>query len=189
MTHIAPLDALLQGNCLSLSHDLEEFTPVIRITDRTWQGMKSHGEAFETPDEFINRAVNSLEKSNTLRLRAAELDTEPRPEARTRTNPSRDHRGKLPQREFRPALMETVYELGGHASTAQMRPVMKRKMAGRLSEADYEPVSSGDPRWSNAICWERNDLVKEGLFRSDSPHGVWALTERGLAAAENAGAR
>jgi hypothetical protein len=49
------------------------------------------------------------------------------------------HRGeKLPQREFRAALMETVYELGGQASTTQIRPIMERKMALRLSEADYK---------------------------------------------------
>ena len=36
--------------------------PVIRITERTWQRMRANGEAFETPDEFINRTVNALEK-------------------------------------------------------------------------------------------------------------------------------
>jgi hypothetical protein len=82
--------------------------------------------------------------------------------------------------------METVYELGGQASTTQIRPIMERKMALRLSEADYKLVSSGDPRWWNAVCWERNELVKEGLFRSDSPRGVWALSERGVTVIESA---
>jgi hypothetical protein len=55
----------------------------------------------------------------------------------------------------------------------------ERKMASLLSEADYQPVSSGDERWWNAICWERADLVREGLFRDYSERGVWELSEKG----------
>lgn len=29
------------------------------------------------------------------------------------------------------------------------------------------------------MCWERNDLVKEGLLRGDSDRGVWELSARG----------
>jgi hypothetical protein len=56
---------------------------------------------------------------------------------------------------------------------------MEGKMAPLLSEADYQLVSSGDPRWWNAICWERADLVREGLFVDYSERGVWELSEKG----------
>jgi hypothetical protein len=60
-----------------------------------------------------------------------------------------------------------------------IREVMWKKMASRLSEADLAPVSSGEERWWNAICWERADLVREGLFADDSERGVWELSEKG----------
>jgi restriction endonuclease Mrr len=59
-----------------------------------------------------------------------------------------------------------------------IRQVMEKKMASRLSEADLALVTSGEPRWWNAICWERADLVREGLF-ADSERGVWKLSEKG----------
>ncbi|QJF50690.1 winged helix-turn-helix domain-containing protein [Roseobacter ponti] len=52
-------------------------------------------------------------------------------------------------------------------------------MKDRLTEDDFEPVSTGEERWWNATCWERSDLVKEGLFRDDSPRGVWELSDEG----------
>jgi RNA polymerase alpha subunit len=36
-----------------------------------------------------------------------------------------------------------------------------------------------DPRWWNAVCWERSDLVKEGLMRVDSDRGVWEISDEG----------
>jgi len=86
---------------------------------------------------------------------------------------------KLPQKEFRLPLMKAVLELGGSADVSAVRRLMEKKVAPQLSNADYEPVSGGDPRWWNAICWERANLVREGLFMTDSPRGVWELSEKG----------
>jgi hypothetical protein len=78
---------------------------------------------------------------------------------------------------------------GGKASVKEIRECLEPRMAPRLSSADYEQVSSGDPRWWNAVSWERNDLVKEGLLRGDSERGVWELSARGRQAANSGGAR
>jgi hypothetical protein len=75
--------------------------------------------------------------------------------------------------------METVVELGGEAPTSDVRRIMQEKMKPHLSAADYEFVSSGDPRWWNATCWERKALVTEGLFVADSDRGVWKLSAEG----------
>ena len=60
-----------------------------------------------------------------------------------------------------------------------IRERIEPKIAPRLSEADYALVASGDPRWWNAVCWQRHDLVKDGLLKNDSERGVWELSERG----------
>jgi hypothetical protein len=58
---------------------------------------------------------------------------------------------------------------------------MERVLAPLLGNADYELVSNGQPRWWNLICSMRNQLIADGLFRNDSPRGVWELTRKGLA--------
>jgi restriction system protein len=54
-------------------------------------------------------------------------------------------------------------------------------MKGTLTEADYKPLKTdrGQPRWRNAARWERNSMVEEGLLKSDSPWGIWEITEAG----------
>jgi len=90
---------------------------------------------------------------------------------------------KLPQKEFREPLLQMLYELGGSAGLAELREGLLPRMQSRLGEADYSIVSTGEPRWWNATCWERSDMVKEGLLRGDSPRGRWELSEDGRRAA------
>jgi hypothetical protein len=86
---------------------------------------------------------------------------------------------KLPQKEFRIPLLVTLIDLGGSAPAKTVREKMEPLVAPRLSEGDYESVSTGDPRWWNAVCWERSELVKEGLMRADSARGIWEISDAG----------
>lgn len=51
-----------------------------------------------------------------------------------------------------------------------------------LRDVDYEPLASDPemPRWRNAAQWARHSMVKEGLLRSNSPRGVWEISDRGV---------
>jgi hypothetical protein len=50
-----------------------------------------------------------------------------------------------------------------------------------LTKVDYQKVpSGGDIRWRNTACFVRSHLVKRGLLKSDSPHGIWEITEQGI---------
>lgn len=44
-----------------------------------------------------------------------------------------------------------------------------------------QPLKSdpGRPRWKNTAQWARNKMVNDDLLRSNSPRGVWELTENG----------
>ena len=46
---------------------------------------------------------------------------------------------------------------------------------------DYEKLRSGEVRWENAVAWTRNKLKDEGFLSSDSPHGVWEISNEGKA--------
>ena len=50
-----------------------------------------------------------------------------------------------------------------------------------LRDVDYQPLASDPdrPRWRNTGQWARNRLVKEGLMRGDSQHGVWEINDAG----------
>ena len=154
--------------------------PVIRISEITWERLKGHATPLEdSVDDVVNLALDALD---SIRGRKSPDRKEPAQSAESRKVGKR--RGeKLPQKEFRAPLLQTLHELGGKASTRAIREIMERKMAPRLSDADHQNVSSGDPRWWNAICWERMDLVNEGFFRDDSERGIWELTDKGKAAA------
>ena len=149
--------------------------PVIRISDKTWERLKTYARPLEdSPDDIVNKALDALDIANGKSTRTVRSSTPPVSKGRSRA-PGK----KLPQREFRRPLLELLLEKGGGASVKMVRELLEPRMAPLLSDADYEPVSSGDPRWWNAVCWERNDLVKEGLLRDDSERGFWELSARG----------
>ena len=62
-----------------------------------------------------------------------------------------------------------------------------QNMKGVLRDVDYEPLASDPdmPRWKNAAQWARNSMVKEGLLRSNSPRGVWEISDVGVKFLQN----
>lgn len=142
--------------------------PVIRITDATWRRLQHHARPLEdTAEDVVSAALDALDRAKGIAIK--------------KTTPAKRHpRGKkLPQKEFRIPLMEVLLELGGSAVVKDIREALAPKIKPRLSEDDFQLVSTGDERWWNATCWERSDLVKEGLLRNDSPRGRWELSEHG----------
>jgi hypothetical protein len=78
-------------------------------------------------------------------------------------------------------ILSTLSERGGKAKMAEVLPIVEKKMKGTLKKVDYEPLASDAemPRWRNAVQWARNSLVRDGLMKSDSPRGVWEISEAG----------
>jgi hypothetical protein len=143
--------------------------PVIRISDETYAHLQRHAKAFEdtTPESVIIKALAALDMFD---------GDVPSP---AKAPIKRSEAPKLPQKEFRLPLLMTLLRFGGKAQAKDVRTFLGPIMAPKLREGDFESVSTGDPRWWNAICWERNDLIKEGLVRSDSERGVWEISELG----------
>ena len=94
---------------------------------------------------------------------------------------------KTPQHAYRIPILEALEQLGGRASMRDVLNLVYEKMKDRLTEDDLKPLSSGgDIRWANTAQWERYNMVREGLLKSDSPRGVWEITEVGRAYLEQA---
>jgi len=150
--------------------------PVIRISQQTWERLKTHATPLEhTANDVVNIALDALETAQRKGLQIR-----PRTTAASKTQPDRSkHRKRLSLKHFRMPLLKTLYALGGSEYSREIRATMERLVAPMLGAGDYEIVSNGQPRWWNAICSVRNDLIREGLFRSDSERGIWELSKRG----------
>src|SRR5262245_32023385 len=130
--------------------------PVIRISDATWERLKAYARPLEdSAEDVVRLALDALDEQNGRSTRA----TQPKPAEKTSAPRRKSSGEKLPQKEFRGPLLDALRDKGGRASVKEIRELLEPRMAARLSSADYESVSSGDPRWWNAVCWERNDLV------------------------------
>ena len=160
-------------------------SPVIRISDETWERLKSFARPLEdSADDVVRRALDALvartDRNSSTNNKSKISNEEPEKLKRKKTI-------KLPQREFREPLLQTLSELGGKATAKQIRQIMEEKMSSLLHPADYQPVSSGEVRWWNAVCWERKDLVEEGILSANSERGIWELSANYLNSTSNNG--
>jgi len=152
--------------------------PTIRISQQTWERLKIYATPLEdTADDVVSIALDALEAGRRKGLRIARHSTAALP----KRNSERPKRGKrAPLKKFRAPLLEILYRLGGKAYSREIRKTIERLVAPMLGKADYELVSNDVPRWWNAICSVRNDLIRQGLFRNDSERGIWELSKRGF---------
>jgi len=50
-----------------------------------------------------------------------------------------------------------------------------------MSDADFEELPTGGQRWHKNANFARLNLRKNGYLASDSPRGIWELTQLGRA--------
>jgi hypothetical protein len=88
---------------------------------------------------------------------------------------------RTPEEAYYRPILQVLAELGGRAPTAQILDRVGQAMQGLLREVDYQPLAADPdlPRWRNAAQWARNSMVQEGLLKSDSPRGIWEISEAG----------
>lgn len=89
-------------------------------------------------------------------------------------------RGAIPQKEYRLPILEAIIEKGGKATQQEVFEIIERKMSNQFKELDVQVLTDGyTKRWQKMAAWQKYIMVKEGLLRSDSPRGVWEITEKG----------
>ena len=161
--------------------------PVIRISEETMERLKKWAEPLvDTTESAFVKVLNAAEKTLDAKVGVV---TPKKPEAvlppdRGKVNDKLAEKKFLPDKELRRPLLEVLYQMGGKARRHALRPVLEKRIAPRLQPGDYEPVSTGDPRWWSAASWTRNKLKDEGFLRDDSPRGLWELSEKGIRQAE-----
>ncbi len=90
--------------------------PVIRVSDATWDRMKSYAKPFEDkPEDIVNLALDALDEKMG---RKAEKPKKVAAVLKPATGK------KLPQKEFRLPLLKALLEFGGSADVSRIRAVM-----------------------------------------------------------------
>ena len=93
-------------------------------------------------------------------------------------------RGKrTPEGEYYRPILQALVELGGRSKLNDVLELVYEQMQDVLNDYDRSPVSSdgSTPNWKVNARWARATLVKQGLLRSDSPHGTWEISDEGRA--------
>ena len=99
-----------------------------------------------------------------------------------RRNFGRLQRGmRTTEEAFRLPILQVLNASGGSATVSDALAKLEPLMQGILQQVDYEPLPSQPetPRWTNTAQWARYTMAKEGLLKSNSPRGIWEITEAG----------
>lgn len=85
-----------------------------------------------------------------------------------------------------PAILQVLVDLGGGGSGETVTDRVGEKLKDVLKPADHQRLASGVIRWRNRVAWQRFNMIHEGLLNSDSPRGIWEITDKGRAWLTNA---
>ncbi|MCX7905990.1 MAG: winged helix-turn-helix domain-containing protein [Bacteroidetes bacterium] len=88
---------------------------------------------------------------------------------------------RTPEAAFWLPILRALVALGGQAPMSKVLEHVYNQMKPHLKQVDLQglPLHPKTPRWRNTAQWARLTLVKKGLLRSDSPRGIWAISEQG----------
>jgi restriction system protein len=179
---------------------LEEIEAEIDLVTRA--GARAmEGRDFESAHDALQRAgqltafrerADALQREwATLVGQSAEEEGEGDEEQASRRDLGRLRRGlRTPEPPFYRPILEALVSLGGRASMAEVLENIERRMQGVLRDVDFQPLASDPelPRWRNTAQWARHAMVKDGRLRSDSPRGIWEISNAGRRSLERGGA-
>lgn len=79
---------------------------------------------------------------------------------------------------LREQILQALKKLGGSGRITDVIEEIGIQLEGKLLPGDLEwRASTNEYAWQNNVQWERYRMVKDGLLRSDSPRGLWQLSE------------
>jgi hypothetical protein len=87
---------------------------------------------------------------------------------------------RTPEREFILPILQSLIDKGGEAPASEVVEDVKERMKHILKPTDFQTTETTDqPRWKVSLYLARSEMIRKGLLRSDSPRGVWAISDAG----------
>src|SRR5262245_23215165 len=169
--------------------------PNIRVSDWNKTRLESLGRFGDNHDSVLGRTLDLILRERRLaeKVRAPGPAHAPHPVFKERPSPDprRARKGTVSSERFFIKYILSVLRGAenhsmhcGEVLTAIERIIPKDK----LSPLDHDMLPSGVVRWKNKAQWARKVMVDEGLLEpvEKAGHGIWRLTEPGLAQARKA---
>ena len=176
--------------------------PVIRISDDNFERLQKWAKPLvDSADDALGKVLDAAEVRRNYRDISIEtslipvvVDKDPKDsdleaaQSNHTVETQRLPRGqKVSNEAYMFPILEAVYELGGKGRMNEVLEIVEQKMWHLLTDVDYEITSGGgNVRWRNTAQWARNTLVHQrGLLKKNAGHGIWELTEQGIAEVES----
>jgi len=150
--------------------------PTIRIDDEVYEWLQKMARPFEDTPNTVLRRVAGLDSTQ---LKEEKVKT-------FRAEPPKPHGEKTPQSAFRMPIIAALKILGGKGDRLHVLREVEKLLADRLTAYDRSDISSGTIRWQKSAEFEVFVMREQGLLKSvsETPRGVWALTQKGIALAD-----
>jgi len=148
-------------NAAVLNH---EYDKVIKISEKA-----------KLIEEFRNKAIQLKEDWNKVVIGKSIIKS-------SRKNARKLRKGlKTPESEYYIPILKSIVSLGGEGRINEILEKVYELMKDKLKPYDLEGLNTNPLiiRWNNTARWCRNTMVKEGLLASDSPKGIWKITNKG----------
>lgn len=75
--------------------------------------------------------------------------------------------------------LEILEEEGGQAKGSDVIDVLEERIGHLLKARDRDILRMGEVRWRNRARFARLRMKELGLISSESPRGIWEITEKG----------
>lgn len=141
--------------------------------EQYWRGGKTIPSNARLTHRYCNRARTHSSEETSEKVVVVEY---PRIKGTkiTRT------RGATPRKKYFVPILEALLEKGGKATEIEVFEIIEQKMGRLFNNLDIEILSDGyTKRWLKNVAWARFLMIKQGLLKSNSPRGVWEITEKG----------
>lgn len=91
------------------------------------------------------------------------------------------HGLRTPEDTFYVPILQALVEKGGVGQAREILDSVGKMMESIFNKYDLSFLSSNpkETRWRKTANWARRSMIKEGLLSSNSPRGVWEITETG----------
>jgi restriction system protein len=85
----------------------------------------------------------------------------------------------LPEGQYWLPILEILVEAGGRAKGSDVIEILEGRIGDRLRLRDRDQLRMGEVRWRNRARFARLRMKEVGLISSQSPRGIWEITEKG----------
>ena len=158
----------------------------IEVDDDVFGHLKDHAEPFVDDPNTVLRRLLGLDADHAplpqRQASPAALNGQSRNRAVPGRGDGRAARGTiLPESEYELPILRYLVAHEGSAPSREVIDAVGQELdaSGRLTDADKQPLNSGEIRWRSRASLQRPRLIQSGDLDRQSPHGIWRITDKG----------